>query len=262
MGFADEVKQTQETKAFTADKGAEEAAPEEIFNQGLPSGNDPVNEEVRNVPVEPAPAAKIRIGTKEFATPDDAYKYAQELEIARAQDQGFIEGIKSAKPEAEVPAEKSIDEQVEEIIFEDPKKAIKLLRESIKKELEQSTDTKITAKEKQIEAQATLRQEWNNFYDSNKDLVGQQDYVNYILQTNYAELGPLPTAKAFPILAAKVRTGLKAYRDGSGNETELPAGPARVASGSGTSPVKVAVDAPEENKLDFITQIKKHGRRA
>lgn len=263
MSFTEEFKQAKETKTFNESEApAEAAAPEEIFNQGLPEGAAPV------VPSEPAKPAvetpKIRIGTKEFTTPEEAYAYAQELEIARAQDQGFIEGVKASKPQVETPVEimKSLEERVEEIIFERPKDAVALLIQEITANLTKQYQTDLTDRERQQAGALRLKQEWQNFYEQNKDLAGQEDYVNYILTKNQAEIGPMPVDKAFPALAEKVRESLRSVRASGGKVTELPAGPAAVASGGKGSKAPVATAPEPEEIIDFLAQLKKHSRRS
>lgn len=279
-GFASEV---------AASRGAQaEATPElpsgnsgvegtESFNEGLaPKGTEVVAAAVEPVVVatkvdDSAPTkAKIRIGTREFATSEDALVYAQELEIARAQDQGFIEGVKaSQKNEPEVP-QKSEEEELEELFFQDPKAAFAKLRASVKKELETGLDTKVEQQQvaaAQAEARETV---WEKFYQDNTDLADYQELISGekhlggpLLQKWWSEVSTKPLDEAMSLIADKARTALKIQKNKSATTEVLANKSATTVTPAGSTSGKVTGSAENNNDepIDFISQVRKHGKR-
>ncbi len=280
-GFAEEVAQSKSAKP-----AAEVALPTgsniegtEAFNEGLETPESAEIVAAKATPVADAaavvdtetPKAKIRIGTKEFETPEAAYAYAQELEIARAEDKGFIEGVKQAtkKDEPEIVV-KTPEEELEELFFTDPKAAFKKFNEMIKSQLEGDL-TKKDELRAQAEAMAQVRNAtWENFYQSNADLVDYQELISGknheggpLLQQWWSEVDKLPLPQAMQIIADKARNALKIQKSKAGTVEELPNKKVTTVTPNGSLEGKVTVS--EENNsdepLDFISQVRKHGKR-
>ena len=133
MGFAEEVAQAKSEKTFTlgerADTKAEYAqrtdhkavndpAPGQHELDGVaPTGEAPVAaeatpaEEVVSAP--PQAGSKIRIGTQEFNSVEEAIQYAQDLEMTSVQQEAYLRGQNDAKPKEAVKLPPSIEEEIE-----------------------------------------------------------------------------------------------------------------------------------------------------
>lgn len=199
----------------------------------------------------PAPETKIVINGQTFDTVDAAIAYANDLAAVTAQQDALIQGMQSVKtaqsaaPEAKT--EKSLDEIVEEKLFEDPKTALKMLREGITREVMQTQQA--TA-----QRQAEIQKMWSDFYDANQDLSEDRDLVEYTLQKNWATLQNMPIPQASKLLAAETRKIVHRARTSAAPGKELPTTPAVVPGASG-APVATQ-DPGESAPLDFMTQLR------
>lgn len=278
--FADEVAQARrmpEAPEAVPEAPAEEPAADDVppfpkdGDPALPAGAAPVDPKAKEAeeaakaaaeaakpPVEEA-KPKIKIGDKEFDTVEQAVEYAKELEQARREDQAFIDGVKTAKgkeAEAEKPPQKTIDEIVEEKIFEDPKAAIKELREAIKKEMWDEY-SQMTAQEKAVAQQkAESERMWNDFYTGNPELSESKEVVNFLVQKNWDKLKDLPHQKALDQVAEMARTQLKITKEATLPKKELQSGPVTTAGVSSTATTQQKSTDGEE-KLSFTDQLKK-----
>ena len=264
MGFADEIKAARHAEPAgtpPADKVTQDAP--EGMNTGLPPGSDPLEVQPEQVAPEAQPApkaeAKIKIGTQEFNSMEDAVEYAKQLDLARAQDQAYIEGMKAAKPQEVAPAQakqKALEEEVEEMFFEDPKAAIKKLSDGIKKQIFDAYNQSIQETETAKQREAQVKGIWDGFYGANTDLSESKDIVEFLRVKNWDKIKDIPQDKALNFLADEARKQLKISKQATLPRTELPGGPARVAGVSGES--TQSSSAPVEAKeLDFIQQLNK-----
>lgn len=271
-GFAEEVKQSQSTRseapppelpAGNPEPGAAEAA---LFNSQAgeaPKSEAPGAQASPSAEVASAEPAvetpKIKIGLKSFNSVDEAVAYAQELELAKAQDEAFRQGVEAGKPKPEAVVEKSIDERIEEKLFENPKQAIKELRESIVAEVKAAYQQDKEQEIRAVAAKAAQEKTWTEFYASNNDLAGYEELVQgHFLQKYWGEVGHIPLNEGLARLADKVRADLKISKEKSLPGRELPSGGAVMASGSGVTPAA----APAEDKpIDFMSQMAKLRKR-
>jgi hypothetical protein len=235
----------------------------QVIELGLPVGSSPVDPSaVANV--EPVKAVakvddspKIRIAGKEFANMQEAIKYAEELELAKREDDAFKEGFKTAKgseKKADEPPPKTYVEEAEELLFENPKKALEILKEGVRKEIFDTYD-KMTADQQAAQTkQQQLNQIWEHFYTENADLAEAKEYVDYVLQRNWETLGGKPISESLPILAEQARKGLKITKQSASPAKELPSKPA-VTAGASSSSTGAQVQATPKKDMDFVSQL-------
>jgi hypothetical protein len=229
-----------------------------LISGGPEDTNTPEPAAAAPTPEAPAPApaqakpAPIRIGTEVFETPEEAIKYATELQLELAKKDAYELG-KSANqtPKDEAPTRDEFDD-LEDKIFENPKETIKKIIEMA----EERAEKRITTKQaKQAEIETT----WRNFYSSNQDLADNKDVVDFIMQKNWNEVGTIPVDKALKIIAEKTRSFLSSRKVSTLPTTELPSAPA-VTTAPGV-PTTQTVNKKEEIAVDFIAQLNKHRKR-
>ena len=239
----------------------------DILNTGLPTGSAPIEGEVQvqeaapkaqaqDTPADKEAPPKIRIAGKEFASMQEAIEYAEALELAKREDDAFKEGFKEAKKGDEKPAppKKSYIEEAEELLFEDPKKALELVREGVRKEIFEAYD-KMTSDQKAEQArQEQLQNLWTSFYAENTDLAEAKDYVDYVLKKNWDKLANKPTAQSLPELAEIARLGLKITKQSALPSKELPNKPATMAGANGYA-TGTQAPATAKKDVDFISQL-------
>lgn len=223
---------------------------------------------------EPQPEPQIKsddpivIAGKSYPSKEAALRAMEELEMARAEERGFIEGIKAAKPQEAEAVQKNWDEllaeKFEQAIFENPKAAAReLVAEAVaqaKKEImgELTQAEKIKA---ETSRQAAQKAElWNTFYTEHPDLSESQEVVEYLLQKNWAELKDMDTSKSLPKLAEIARKQLRISRQDAIPRRDMPAGPARMLGASQVQATK-APEQPQQEPVSFIGQINNLRRR-
>ena len=259
MSFAQEVAAAKAAPEAPAPTQAEAfEATNDIMNVGINDAPaDPAAPDVKSEPVvtdakPPQSSAPIRIGTKEFTTPEAALQYATELEAARIAEEAFNRGVQAAKPpEAEVKAKSYIDEMAEEL-FSDPAKVIARIIEETEKK------TKATIRQEDA-SKIEVENTWNSFYSQHTDLSQNQDIVKWITERDRAELSPLPVDQGLKIVAERARAVINKIRKDNVTETELPSGKSAVAR-SGGSPAPQIIST-EQKPIDFIHQVNKHRKR-
>jgi glutamate synthase domain-containing protein 2 len=236
------------------------------FNTVLPVGGKV------EAPVEAKPAAPeepkqpmIRIGGVEFKSIEEAVKYADDLARAKEQEEAYLQGFQKAKEanEPQVP-EKSIDEILEEKLFENPRQAIADLRKQVKEEIFAEYNKMMTE-----QAQATQQAQanealWSNFYKENTELSDPdtREYIqDHLLKKHWDRLKDLPLTKSLPELAEMARKALKISKENALPSKELQSGPAIVAGSSGDA-TRSSLTATVEKELDFVSQINKLRKRS
>jgi hypothetical protein len=283
-GFAEEVKASKSKQpAAPAVDPATPAAPAavvakpELVDPGpfLPVGAKPVDhqakvaEELEKLKNPPPPDVrdekpKIKIAGKEFSTVEEAIKYAEELEIASIEDKAYRQGVEAAdkanKPQIDPQPQKTLDEEVEEILFEDPKVAIKRLREGITKEIFDAYDKMTTSQQKAVLQKAQADKTWNDFYEQNTDLAESKEYVEYLLKKNWDDLSKKDSVVALSELAELTRKGLKITKTAALPTRELSSKPA-VGPGASTESTHSEEAATTSEELDFVSQVRKLRKR-
>jgi hypothetical protein len=273
MSFAEEfVKVTKEKAALPTNDTSPEApatvshAGTEVFNNVVaPPAQEPAPATLKEVTpegkvpepqVERAPA-KIRIGTQEFDSLEEATKYANELELALVAHESFNKGKEAAQPKAPAEPVKTIEDEIEEELFVDPKKALQKYKESILNEMKKELKAEQTAEQKAREAAETARKTWDDFYTKNNDLSRHRELVEFVLNKN-PELLDMEGSKALEQLALKTRSYIN-----SAKETQLPTQELQskvVIAPQGGAPTTTTKQPTVETAIDFISQVRKLNR--
>lgn len=197
--------------------------------------------------VQPKAKTKIKIGSQEFDDVEKAIEYAQELELAVLQTEAFNAG-KTAATQAATPEKplKTIEDEIADKLFDDPKAALLEYKEALKKEIRSD----IT---KEANKAANIKQTWNDFYAENADLAGQEEIVSYIMQKNWNEVGHIDLKLGLAKVAEKTRAFLGSTKQQQLPTRELPTKPAVTPMGGST-----ATTTPAEKPgraLDFVAQL-------
>jgi hypothetical protein len=224
-----------------------ETTPETTLKDIAPDGKVPEPQ------AEKTPA-KIRIGTQEFNSLEDATRYANELELALVAQESFNKGKESAQPKTPAEPVKTIEDEIEEELFVDPKKALAKYKQSIMDELKKTIKDEKTAEQKAHQAAETTRQTWEDFYSKNNDLSKHRELVEFVLNKN-PELLDMEGSKALAELASKTRSYINSAR-----ETQLPTQELQskvVLAPQGGTPTTTTKQPTVETAIDFISQVRK-----
>lgn len=218
----------------------------------------------------PPPAeAKIRIGDKEFATYDEAIRYA-ETSLAKAD--GIREAAeKFARPtEAPpaIPAKDPMDDffkEVEDQIFVDPAQAMrkiyaKAVEDTKKLVFDEYKQTKAKEQE-EANRQAAWTKTWDDFFVDNKDLSEARELVNYVTETNWGKISDKPLKEALKFVADETRRIGRINREAALPQKTLQQAAAIMAPSTGDLALPTA-EATPKTAVDFIAQLNKHRRRA
>lgn len=175
-----------------------------------------------------APLHKGLIG--EITDPKELANYTKSLEsklvelTLASQAKGSITEPAQSTPPA--PAKKSIEEEIEDEIFTNPKGAIKKLNDHILNKVNE-----IQGKTDQV------KQFWNDFYEENPDLKGLDSVVKVVEAYKSAELRPLSITAARKKLSEEVRKHVKSIEARKGVTTEeMPQGGATILGSGGSQP--------------------------
>lgn len=269
MGFAQELVAAR--AATTGDAPKAPSASELLSPTPLDGSADKPAGEAAVAPTEPGPVdrvleqpaivpkAKVRIGSHEFASVEEAIAYAQDLELSTVQQDAYKQGLEAAKAKEPVTPEISIEEEIENELFENPKAALKKYKDHILKIGLEAINAERQKQDAERKQQEVANQTWQTFYEQNADLAEAKRFVQIAWREHQAELAPMSVEKGFKVLAEKTRALLAEARENSRVSKELPSGPAITTSGTGgpTTP------PPEKPKtmLDFISQVNKHRKR-
>lgn len=269
MGFAQEVIKARQEKSApqpAPEAPAAEAAPEtkaeDIFNNVVeaPKEETPkaAAQEVPPMPNLDPPKetvkTKIKIGAQEFDDVEKAIAYAQELELAVLQQDAFNAGKEAAKKPVEAAKpERTIEDELADQLFEDPKKVLQEYKKHIAEEI------KTQIKQEETQAQQ-IKQTWDSFYETNADLSKHSEVVKYIMEKNWNEIGYLPLDKGLSKLAEKTRAFLGSYREQALPNKELPSKAAVTPMGG--NPATTTPEEAPKTALDFITQLNKLRKKA
>lgn len=116
------------------------------------------------------------------------------------------------------PAEPSEIDMDDDDIFTNPNgylsKREKKLREEVKAEVREEL-------RREQDQKAKADQFWSKFYGANQDLKEYQDFVNFILQRDYNELGSMQESKALSELAERVRQYILKIKPPSAKTEEI-----------------------------------------
>jgi len=248
-----------------------EATPEPEVDHPLKDGHtmsaEPTAPEVTpEAPVIPPPKpetkAKVKIGNKEFESYEEAMAYAEAEVIQAEKDKAYAQGIKDSAKQPEKPApepEPDLDEELAQQIFENPKEAIKKLKEQIRKEMSSTVTAAEKAKTDAAERAQKIKEETENFYKNNADLVDWQDEVNLVVQKNWNTLSKLPADKIASETARMARDYVESVRVKALPKQELPS---KIVNGpSSSNPTTTTTKPATENKVSFVAQVRSTNKR-
>lgn len=270
MGFAEEVSQAKTTNTFVATEVKAAAKLDPAVVQDTTPGTHALDSVVTApepatvpsvvatpiVPPEPAQAvekAKIRIGTQEFDSAEAAIQYAQDLELAVLQQEAYRQGAEDLRTKAAAVPERTIEDEIEQELFENPKKALLTYKQHI-------LEAAKAAIKAEAQQETSRRETWQSFYETNNDLADAKEIVDMVWEKNQKELGPMTVAAGLKKLADKSRALLSSYKTTVLPTRDLPGSVAQATSASGapsTAPAKKA-----ETLVDFISQVNKHRKRS
>lgn len=192
------------------------------------------------VPQSQTPASPVIFAGKVFNTSAEALAYANQLELARqAQPQ---------VPAAAAPGNPQAEPEVADVLFEDPKTAIKILKDQIRNEVRQ-----------EISVEDTRKKTWDDFYQKHPDLRGFEDVVEFVQSKNWNTLRELPVAQGLPQVAKMAREHLSRIRGSANVGEKLPSGPAVVAGSSGAP--APSLPQPKAQPTTFVDELKQMRRR-
>lgn len=234
---------------------AAKASSEEQTEEGTPVA--PKKEEPK--PVDKGKQAKIRIGGKEFDNEADALAYANDLELIRLQDEAAKAALEKAQPK-EVKVEPKKIKLIADKLFEDPEAALEMLENLI----EEKAESKISAKEKAKEEAQRQKEEtqnlWDKFYADNQDLSQFNEEVNRVLEKEWSKLQHMNRDEGMAELAKLTRGYIDSLKEKVLPKQVLPS--KQTINVGSTNPTATATrPAATKQKDDFISQIKKHGKR-
>lgn len=239
-------------KTFGA--AAKESSEEET-SEGTPVA--PKKEEPR--PEDKGKSVKIRIGGKEFDNEADALKYANDLELIRIQDEAARNALEAAKPK-EVKVEPKKIKLIADKLFENPEEALEMLENLI----EEKAEAKISAKDKAKEDAQKQKEEaqnlWDKFYSDNQDLSQFNEEVNRVLEKEWSKLQHMNRDEGMAELARLTRGYIDSLKEKVLPKQVLPSKQIVSVGSSNPSATATKTTATKE-KDDFISQIKKHGKR-
>ena len=257
------------------------------FNDGLPTGAAPIDAAAAakagatapveapasapsaDAPVVPAKAT-IKIGDQEFATVEDATRYAEKLLAEKAQNDAYVEGVKDAtkKPEAPPPEDpmKVLAKKFSERVFENPEEAALELINQVRAATEASIIKQYNeAAQQQHQAQTqaeAVRATRETFYKDNPDLSAPEmrDYIQETLLPHMTKKGLLKPTADLKETATAIRKQLEIMRVSTLPAKEQHSGPVTMPGASAEAASKAA-PAGNEEKVDFVSQLNKLRKR-
>lgn len=228
-----------------------QTADEQAMNGGLPPMDSPVPAHGSAFPGElqtptetetPSPAPvdnqKYVVGSRVFATADEALAYANGM----AESQAHAAGALNHPTETVQP---TAQPKLGQLIFEDPEAALQQVKNQAKEEMR--------AEQRTI---AENDRFWENFYSKHPDLKGSELLVDAVLarEQNTRNLSGMTRDEAAPILAAKARQEVSKIRNVPSGGQALPSKTAMVAGSSG-APVSQPT-ATKPAATNFISELK------
>ncbi len=253
-------------RGFKADGELEAEAPIEVTAEDADAiaaqiqagGTPPLDGEV---PTAPAPKAKIKIAGKEFATQEEAFAYAEELERQNLANDAFRQGIEAAQrnaesnlPAAPAPPEPT-PEEISAEMFANP-------AEFLKKRDQQNEERILARLNQSRTAESAERNLWDNFRKTYPDLSTDADLAevqSYIRQPqNWAILSKTETNKALKMAADAIRARHQEIANKYAPGTVLKKVATTGAPGTGR---EVTRPQTKEKELSFVEQLRQNRKK-
>ena len=225
-----------------------------------PSAPASQGEPVNAAPATPGPSTSsenskplLTHGDKVFKTPEELVSYIAQLERDKATREAYEQGKKASQPAT--PAEPEV--KLEELIFEDPARALAIIREAAVREVRQEFAARDT---RDTEAKY-IKSTWDRFYEANPRLRDFPEITQTALHEVIAERGEtFDMEQGLKLVAQRALHRLDVYRDKltpAAREETLSNAPAQVASG-GLAPTPAT---PAEPILSFTDQVRQLRKR-
>jgi len=205
-------------------------------------------EPVAAAPVTP-PAVTYKVGDKEFKTIEELTAYANGLA-----KNGTVDFTQIFDPAKLAPPPEP-EQDPADIIFEDPKKAMELLKKQAKAEWEAELEARDRAARQKADQAAT----WAQFYKSNSDLVGFEEVVERITVAVVTENPKVTIDEGAKIVAARARARIAEQRkllvptETISTRVMAPTAPANKVEAK-------PAPAPVERPTTFIDEMKSRNR--
>ena len=215
--------------------------------------------------VDPAKAAPIKIGSREFTDIQAAIEYARELETSKVADQAFIEGVKTATKKNETPeVVETPAQKLARDIFVDPVKAAEEFQASLEAKLRKEYDLAQAAQFQATQVAKQRADAWDNFYKENPDLSAPETrrlVEGFLLQDNMPVIGQLTPKAGLDELAKIARKTLRIQKEASVPSKTLHTGPVVTTGATGAATNEpAAVTKPEI--VDFVAQVNSLRRKS
>ncbi len=214
--------------------------------------------------------AGFKLGNKTFKDQAEAEKYLADLEKSKIEKEAYRKGAEDAaaklqeqfakqtaatvKPEPESEGLIIEGQRIDELLFDEPAKALKLLQDDAIKKAEANFDIKYQEDKKTDRL-------WTDFYNANQDLAGQRDIVELVLQQNWDNLSKLPSIEAMKVLGEKTWEKIRQLRAMTGETETLSDTIGQTAGASSGGPI-IANAQIVPKPLDFISQLAKLNKRS
>jgi hypothetical protein len=213
----------------------------------------PVTETAAAAPAEEKKPVYQGFGGKTIESSEELADYTAQLE--RQNLEYRLEKEKKPEPtvpvrqfQASAPSQEQTETSPEDLLFSDPGKALKLVKEQAKQEIRAEENAK-----------AQERKFWDDFYKDAPDLQRAEVVVKSVMNENWGEISTLPISQARKILAEKSRMIVKGIKGDNATVTELPSAPANTFGASGG---KVPPRPAPQRTGTFIDQVRKLQRRS
>ena len=201
------------------------------------------------------PAAKIKIGTREFDTQGEAWAYAEELERKQDTADAFRQGVELASqtqkgnlPEA--PAAPEPPKEIDPEYYTNP--------EAYFAKRESAMIARAEAKVNEgIQRRQSHESTWNSFYSEYPDLGHVRELVDLTLQQNWNALQHIETKAALKMLADRTRAKLKPYAESVTPKVTLPRVTTTASPGGAAG---VTPKTAPKQVLNFAQQLKQNKR--
>lgn len=191
------------------------------------------------------------LGGKKITDPKELANYAKELEAKAVEAQLAKERSSTYQPTMTAPVEekKTDEDNIEDLLFQDPKKAIQLIEERAERRVKSMLDQK-----------DATQKFWTDFYTENPDLKSYDRVVQLITREKWNEVANIPLTEAKKRLVDESRKMINSIKGEEGTKTVVNRTSASTLGSSGEQLPRVAV--PQEGAGSFCDEIKKFQRRA
>jgi len=291
MGFSDELTNTKTSNTFgdnapalpagnpgasteaTASAKAADAKVAELASDpnamfSIPKDGDPPPGAEAKPAASESTVVVATIGDKQFTDMNKAMAYANELHVARGNDESYIEGLKAGQKqqglETNVTQEKAEElitpaesKELEDLMYTDPTKYVTRTAE-INKRIAQKVSDQAEESRKQVAAQEQAKTNWwAEVYKKFPDLAKDQNYTQGLMQTHLTQFAAMDSTKAVEAFGNFAIGKVKEFTDKFAPTQVLQDKPANVAAVS-TNP---GSGKPAEEKppmVDFVSQLRKN----